>query len=247
MKFKYYTKYRLLKWSIRNNLSICLTLKIFNNINFYDNIRINTILTNYINCHKDVFINNDTYITSFGETAKSGFYILSEIRNKFSRNSLNFIESWQIPTLPKNSIIILVDDIIGTGKQSEKYIKEKLFQIMNSSHRLVLFTLLGTEDGIEYVKNNTGIEIWTCEVLTEKDNHYSEKCNIFSNKERETLIAVNNKLYSNQSDYDKGLLVCFSYSVPNNSMPIIWKDGFEYSSNGVSEKWFALFPRKLYT
>jgi hypothetical protein len=69
---------------------------------------------------------------------------------------------------------------------------------------------------------------------------------VFDQKEKAQLKCINGKLIQvGSAKYDKGLLLAFYYAVPNNTMPIIWKEGQKYNDNsGNTRNWFALLPRK---
>ena len=240
LKYQGYKLKRILNWINNLNLPLLVKIKILKNLDFYDAERIREIITQYINNNERLFTADNVYITYFGDSGGSGSKILYELCHSKIKNKLNIIESWKISNLPEKCKIIFVDDIIGTGKQSTKFINEKLNLMINPSQQIILFTLLATSDGINFVEENTNAIIHTAiKLIDEHHNHYSEKCIKWTKTERDKIISLNN-LFRKEYDYDKGLLIAFYYSVPNNTMPIIWKEGYKINNN----PWIALLPRK---
>ena len=74
-------------------------------------------------------------------------------------------------------------------------------------------------------------------------NHYDDRNPSFTSDERADLVALNERL--GQNFFVMGLSVAFYYSSPDNTMPLIWRDGREYKdAAGRENSWFALLPRK---
>ncbi|MBK9328537.1 MAG: hypothetical protein IPM95_04310 [Sphingobacteriales bacterium] len=150
-------------------------------------------------------------------------------------------------SLPEGSTIIFVEDIIGTGTQSVDFIQNKINQIIKPSHIPYLFSLCATPKGIENVTENTHFKVLSGIMLTEMHQHYSEQSRLFTNKEKAKIKAVNELLKRPGSfDFDLGLMLAFYFTIPNNTMPIFWKDGYNYiDTNGNSRQWTALLPRQF--
>ena len=247
IKYQGYRPKSVLPWKKQTKLKWRTIKKILREIRVYDGVQIRNILKILVNKHSELFKSDNVYITSFGEIGKSGGKIIYEFKHALKEISGKIIEPWKIPQLPENSKIIFIDDLIGTGRQSTKYILEKLYQILNPSHKAYLLCLCATPEGKNKVESESGFEIICNELLSEGSHqYYSEKCKIFTEDEKLSLKTINDTLSSSTTKkYDKGLLIAFYYSVPNNTMPIIWKDNYPYLNNrGEQKKWFALMPRE---
>jgi len=235
------------KFKAQTNLSWRQTFKLLNNIEIFDAQRIRLVIQQIVNGNPDIFNAPNLYITSFGSEGKSGGKIAYEIRHTNLFGSKKFISSWELSKLPEESTIIFVEDLIGTGTQSTDFILNKLNLVLNPSHKPYLLTICATSEGLQKVSSETNFKVINgVELLENNYQHYTTECNKFSNRLKTRLINLNNKLKKpHRLDYDRGLLVTFFYSPPNNSMPILWKEGYPYINNkGVEKKWFALIPRE---
>jgi len=235
------------KFKSQTNLNWRETFKLLNNIEIFDAQRIRSVIQQIVSDNSEVFNAPNLYITSFGSEGKSGGKIAYEFRHTNLFGNKKFISSWELSKLPEESTIIFVEDLIGTGTQSTEFILEKLNLVINPSHKPYLLTICATSEGMKKVSTETNFKVINGIELLEKNyQHYTTDCNKFSQKFKTKLITLNNKLKkTHKLDYDRGLLVTFFYSPPNNSMPILWKDGYSYSDkNGEEKKWFALIPRE---
>jgi hypothetical protein len=238
-----YTVNNIYKWKQQTNLTWKETFKFLKNIHVFDAAKIRSILEDIVENNPDICHQENLYITSFGSEGKSGGKISYELRHTNLFNSNKFIESWRLQELPEGSTIIFVEDLIGTGSQSTEYITQKLNLLLNPSYVTYLLTICATPEGISKVEEETNFSVINGILLEENIyQNYTENCNNFTHKEKEKLKFLNNRLKNNVgADYDRGLLVTFFYSPPNNSMPILWKDGYKYD-NG--KQWCALIPRQ---
>ena len=243
-KYGGYREKSMFKWIEGSSLPLNTAVKVIKTIRIYDALKIREILRDLVAKNEAIF--NECYITSFGQMGKSGNVILYEFRHALPRYADRIISPADIPSLPENSKIVFMDDVIGTGRQSTKYIQEKLLMVLNPSHQAFLLCVCTTRGGLEKITQNSNFSVLYGELLDETTNdYYHSECNMFSEKEKQILKDVNNRLKNEHSDYDKGLLIAFHYAIPNNTMPIIWKEGYEYTGiNGASQSWFALLPRQ---
>ncbi len=235
------------KFKSQTNLNWLEILKLLDNIEIFDAQRIRSVIHDIVENNSEVFNVDNLYITSFGSEGKSGGKIAYEFRHTKLFNSKNFVNGWDLSKLPEESTIIFVEDLIGTGTQSTKYILDKLNLLINPSHKPYLLTICATSEGIQKVSTETNFKVINGIELIESDfQHYTENCKTFPDKFKKKLINLNKKLKNpGNLDYDRGLLVSFFYSPPNNSMPILWKEGYKYKDNkGKEKKWFALIPRE---
>jgi hypothetical protein len=247
-KFAKYSGYRCksyLTWSNQLELSWFTIRRLFKLIKVVDSREIRTQLRYLVEKHSVLFNSSNCFITNFGSYGKSGNIILYEMQHLNIIPSNRIIEPWKIPELPSDAIIVFVDDLIGTGKQSYEYITEQLNLILNPSHKPFLLCLFATQDGLDRITANTNFNVLCENILDCNCQYYNEACSIFTKKEKQTLHRINECLHSEKSAYyDKGLLIAFHYAIPNNTMPIVWKDGCEYMRNGIKREWFALLPRR---
>ncbi|MFC1865792.1 hypothetical protein ACFLYB_03675 [Chloroflexota bacterium] len=241
-----YRKNSIITWKKQTGLKWPCIKKILSEFLLFGATDIRYLFKESVKNNTDIF-NNKCYYCSFGDPGKSGGVVLYEFKKAFPQFSSRIIEISQIPELPPQSNIVFLDDILGTGRQSEIYITSRLNMFLNPSHNAYLLTLCASPQGIERITVGTNIDVKCAMQLTrEKYQYCSEECHIFQKSEKSKLTEMNNLLnISPKFDYDLGLLVGFYYSIPNNTMSCIWKDGYPYiSSGGKRKKWFALLPRE---
>lgn len=241
-----YLNFNLFKWIIKNNLSIGFAYKVFAKLKLYSAIEVRDSFRDIVKANSSLFNSDNTYFTSFGAPDiiyKSGNRLIVEFRNTFKNFEERIIPIWKIPQLPKSSNIIFIDDIIGTGRQSKEYIIE-ISQLLNASHNAYLYCICGTFDGLKLINDNTSFKASAVNVLYRDKDYYTDKdCNYFSNAEKLTISEKIDLLKSRNAKYDLGLLIAFEYSIPNNSMPLLWKHGFKYNVDNIEKEWHALLPR----
>jgi hypothetical protein len=242
-----YKSNSVILWKKQTDLNWFETLKILRAIEIFDATRIRETITDIVNQNSKIFSKPNLFITSFGSEGKSGGKIAYEFRHTKLINEKKFVNAWELSKLPESSTIIFVEDLIGTGTQSTEYILEKLNLIINPSSEPYLLTICATPEGIDKVSNDTNFKVINGVLLEEaKYQHYSKNCKYFSKAEKKKLLDLNSKLKNpKRKDFDRGLLITFHYSPPNNSMPIIWKHNFPFvDNNGGERKWIALLPRE---
>lgn len=230
------------QWKSQTGLGRYTTNKILEALNILDAPTIRSLIVSTLNNRPDIFESQNCYVTALGKYGKSGDVIAYEYSKCAPRNSV-VINPSQIPSLPENSRIIFVDDLIGTGRQSAEYILNKLNLTLNPSHRPCVFTICGTKNGIDYLVKETGFEVVCGKYLDIEDDYYHPLNKHFSRNEKMLFRQLDLRLGDNT--YGIGLLLAFFYSVPNNTMQFIWKDGREWvDQRGRKHKWKALIPRK---
>jgi hypothetical protein len=237
----------IVSWKRQTDLNWFQALKILRAIDIFDSIRIRETIQHIVTQNEELFSRPNLYITSFGSEGKSGGKIAYEFRHSGSVDERIFVKSYELSKLPESSTIIFVEDLIGTGTQSTEYILNKLNLLINPSSEPYLLTICATPEGVNRVLDETNFKSINGILLEESTyQYYSDQCNYFSNKEKKKIMDLNSRLKTpSKMDYDRGLLVTFFYSPPNNSMPIIWKHDFPYKDkNGSSRKWNAILPRK---
>lgn len=235
------------KWQKNSGLPVSVATKILHNLHIFDGSRVRELIRKTIESRPDIFAGGKLYITGFGPPGKSGGLVLYDFTRSltFPTNIAHMsIETSQIAELPSGSKIVFVDDLIGTGTQSLKYIG-RLSTLLSSSHEPYLFSVCATPEGLKNVRENSIFDVVCGQELPDAEfNHYYDGNQIFTTDERTRLRGLNKAL--GQNPYDLGLLIAFYYTTPNNTMPIIWKDGAKYFGEGGEERaWYALIRRKF--
>jgi len=241
-----YTANSIMNWKKQTNLNWLEVIKHLKGIEIFDATRIRQIINELVSTNQELFNREHLFITSFGSEGKSGGKIAYEFRHTKLVKESKFINAWELSKLPENSTVIFVEDLIGTGSQSTEYILEKLNLLLNPSSEPYLLTICATQEGINKVCDETNFKVLNGLLLDETNyQHYSDNSKYFKAKTKKKLIEINNRLKKEgRKDYDKGLLVTFYYSPPNNSMPILWKNKFPYKIKNEEKIWQALLPRE---
>jgi hypothetical protein len=249
-KLRYYNGYipnTVNKWKKQFEPAHNIADKILNQLHILKSRNIRDLLRNTVQKHRKLLDSDNTRICKFGPIGKSGDILIYEFSHTFRQYRGKIIESWEIPNLSPNSNIVFLDDLIGTGQQSETYITEKLYLLLNPSHKAYLLCICATPQGIERIKKNTCFKPIATFILEEKSHqHFSNKCNIFTEEEKTYLRHISQKLQNPERSYyiKLGLLLAFYFTVPNNTLPIIWKDNAPYEDDsGNQRRWRALLPR----
>jgi hypothetical protein len=251
LKLRQYHGYRrntIIEWKNKSGLSWNLTRKVLSTLTIYNSQEIREMLRDIVKNNSALFNSTNLFITGFGNAGKSGDVILYEFNHAVTKYEKSLIKSWQVNDLPSGSTILFFDDVIGTGSQSVEFINEKLNLMLKASYNCYLVSLCATKSGLAKINNETNFQVISCITLDEsKHELLSANCHVFSKKEKEILNNLNTNLKkSGKNDFDKGLLIAFFHSIPNNTMPIIWKDGFPFKdSNNNSMKWFGILPRNF--
>lgn len=173
------------------------------------------------------YYNSETFIwyVPIGYCAKSGSLVayLYKKANNIPQNSfvsishLNSIpEFWGITN--RCSIIVLIDDFIGTGVSTvalwKKYIAQKVDNI--DRQQFVVATLVGLEDGIKYVQENTKLDVIVAEKIKRTQIDSIEIKYLI---QKYGMIAYPEEPLGYQ---DTMSLVSFYFTTPNTTIPIIW-------------------------
>jgi len=246
-KYNGYISGLVTKWKAQIALSDASIQRILEEIHIFSSREIRSLLRTIVDKKRNIFDKNDCYICKFGYVGKSGEILMYEFFHTFREYRRKIKELWKLPELPESSRVIFIDDLVGSGNQSVKYIKTRLNTLLNPSHKAYLLCLCATPQGIKNVKENTNISVLPALILKERDfQYFSECCKVFDDHAKHYLKELNEKLHSDAGGYGNlGLLLAFYFTVPNNTLPFIWKDGAEYeNSDGVRKKWQALLPRE---
>ena len=189
-----------------------------------------------------------------GESGKSGGHVLYTCQQIQRESSVyvNHIEEALSKLSSPDDVIVLVDDIIGSGNTFCSWLKEKLNkgEIGNQLNNLIvqsrikLISIVVLEKG----KRKINSEYSTIEVLGEDTRKlFLQTRSIFGGRVRmkryREFCYKYGKLLSKRwpLGYENSqALIVFDHATPNNTLPIIWSDS---CIAGRNTAWYPLFPR----
>lgn len=189
---------------------------------------------------------NNTLFAAVGSSAKSGALIAYHYRVTADIPEDSFVSSDEEDQLDLSKIenIVLVDDVIGSGKTIAKEVSrvaEEVYSLSRSRNIFVL-TVAGYDEGIKHVIDETGASVVTALEYNVRDTvanldavfyhgmPMSERSSALESIKRYCRIVST----SNLGFMDLGGLLVFDHNTPNTSLPIIWSN---------SKGWLPLFPR----
>lgn len=246
---------QVLNWLMQfDNEDIDLGVRVIRNLNIIGFEDLNTALTIAYSKLERMAIDKGTKITSrntlfagIGDGAKSGamigynFRIINELSedNFMDDESMNFLEAGMIDN------IVLVDDIVGTGKQATDEIKS-LTQTVTplGVKNIFLLTAVGMQDGIKAISSNTKAHVFSAFEYSALDTVNCLDSPFYEGIPHEERQDVKSRLeyygkVTNKSPLGYGgigALIAFYYNTPNISLPIIW---------GSRNSWLPLFKRAV--
>lgn len=198
----------------------------------------------------------DIFVFPAGTSGSSAEYW----RHKFVRElyggkeisrTLNTFESESQHDFWDDKIILFVDDLVGSGDQFTEFVETYLLETSTlqnrfQNSRVIYFTPIATEFGINEIKKNLAIEIelyheTVIKKLFDDDNPIWDKSTFIPKlKIEEVCKKYGNSLNLPQESVlgynDSQLLICFQDHTPDNTLPIFW-----FSSD--SNPWRPLLKR----
>jgi hypothetical protein len=150
------------------------------------------------------------------------------------------------------SMIVFVDDFVGSGSQARKTWENRILDLRDLVARLAdpltfsvyYLSLAATEVGLTLLAQNTGLKTHAIDVFDDRHRVFSERCTVFRHEDRaaakDVFTSYGERLEPGHPlGYSDGqLLVSFGLTTPNNTLPIFWKTR---TAQGAS--WFPLFHR----
>lgn len=153
----------------------------------------------------------------------------------------------------KCKAIILVDDMIGSGKRTSDFIEavyhNRTIKSWISGHKLDLHVVsfMGSEQGLKYLKfweKKARVKISnlaTCPTFYDLPNSVAmlKLCSDYANNAERMPLGFK----------DTAVRVVFTHSAPNNLPAIFYRNAFKYTAastfkKGVTKTWNALFPAR---
>ena len=246
LKYQGYGDRSIIDFKRKNDLDWAIVKIILDNLVIMDGLELRQHLRKFVSTHSTLFINDNTFITHFGPAGKSGSIILNQFRHCLPEASERIIGNDKINQLPENANIIFLDDFIGTGTQALDYIYPLTYS-MNDSIKPYLFTLCSTYSGLYKIQEaRSKFSVFSSYVLNEKDYFLlDQSCSKLNKKQKEDMVRINNLIMERGDEFfNLNIPFAFYYSIPDNSLPMLWKDAIEYeSTDGETKQWYGLTPR----
>ncbi|MDQ3706642.1 MAG: ATP-binding protein [Chloroflexota bacterium] len=200
------------------------------------------------------------YITHADPDGKSGSVTVRGYRSNnrlltdHAGNALDIVPKIGFNNRPY-SVLICVDDFIGSGQSATSDIKRNIIPLLEQHVLdwkkrvlLVYAAVAGYEEGIEHLNDqlSTDLIIVCRDILTVADKAFSHENDIFSTfEDRERAREIAHRIGSVLEPKmplgweNSQALIVFPDAVPNNTLPILYKEGRNYKET----PWVPLFPR----
>ena len=219
-----------------------LGLRVLQNVNYYSSSKtrsqIKSLIT-LLNERFDFKDNNTIYFVPVGPSSGTSSQTITHYfrrdsgmeSRKYNKRFINFTELEKWENYKDKRTIIFLDDFIGSGTQiGNLWITFQNY--CNHNHNYYVGVLLGFEDKIDIIQNETPFEIISVVTLCENDRIFDNSNAHFDKKEKVIL-----KQYCRNADprkefrygyKDTESMIIFYDHAPNNSIPIL---------HHKSEKW----------
>lgn len=245
----------VIKWILQFDPSdYHIALRIINNLNVigYDDLNsaLQVAYSRLLRMAKDkntVIKGENTVFAGIGDAGKSGSMISYHFRLINDISEENFLDDDSFHHIEKERVenIVLLDDIISTGRQATQEINiltEKVtpFKVRN----IFLLTVCGMNEGITKITDETKALTFSAfqygneDTINSLDSRFYEGVLHDNRKEMRERIEYYGKISINGENGmgfgGVGGLIVFPYNTPNTTLPIIWSD-----KNG----WIPLFKR----
>lgn len=207
---------------------------------------------------------NSTRFLGVGNPSESGVHLLYYFRQENSLSKHHFLDTAQIFTsdggirkirYPDVTHYVFLDDVCGSGDTAERYSTDFLKELRSLSPNISLSYLcvFATAAGLKFVRENTVFGPRT-HAIFELDQSYkslSEASRYFKIRPPSIDIDIVRSVALHYGELiapghgggfgDGQLLLGFSHNIPDNTLPIIWRD----STNGSPVPWTAAMRRYM--
>lgn len=138
--------------------------------------------------------------------------------------------------LGADDTLVLVDDFIGTGNQVCDAWDNSFSELAAGIGRVFLVVAVARRAGRQKVSTETGLQVVAPVELDDADDLFSAACNHFTAEEKQQVLHYCRVAdQRNPRGYgDCGLVVVMQHRCPNDSIPILHRDG---------HRWIPIFPR----
>lgn len=244
----------VLRWlSNFNDSEQDLAIKILSKIDYYSYNRILSVVQSKIE-RITLNLEGKCIFLPIGEPGKSGgsiLYICQQIQGEKSIY-VNHIEDALNKLSISSDVLVLVDDIIGSGNTFCSWLKEilimdeigELLERLIEQSRVKIVSIVVQEEGRQKINH----EYPKIDVLGEDTRKsFLQNGSVFGGyvrmkRYREFCYKYGKLLYKKWPlGYENSqALIVFTHATPNNTLPIIWSDS---RIAGRDIAWFPLFPR----
>jgi hypothetical protein len=197
---------------------------------------------------------DDLLICGLEEVGSGASHLVKFYRHENGIYADNVVPSDRIPArVSRGGIrgVVVLEDFIGTGTTAVDALKTLAADWINDGPwdreiDIYLVAVCGFEKGVEKVKRaaqrlDVPVTVLVGEVFSDADRCFSTDSRFFDTTQAsETAQALCTKFGAELEPRralgygDSQAVICFEHSCPNNSLPILWKDG---------PGWMPLFPR----
>lgn len=206
-----------------------------------------------------------TRFLGVGNPSESGVHLLYYFRQENGLSKDHFLDTAQILKrdgsrgsarvlrYPKVKRYVFVDDVCGSGETAIRYSSDFLDELLslNPDAQLYYYALFSTSEGMTRIRTESLFKE-NCGAVYELDETYKalSKNSRYLSITREGIDPEVVRTISNYYGkilcpghpggyMNSQMLLGFHHNVPDNTLPIIWKD----VSNGATIPWVAAFKR----
>lgn len=189
---------------------------------------------------------NNTLFAGIGSSAKSGALVAYHYRVAVELSEDDFFSSDDEQNIDFAPIenIVLVDDVIGTGKTVASEVKRLAEEVyaLSRTRNIFVLTIAGYQDGIQRVTDDTGASVVCALEYSAMDTVASLDASFYDGMPvaERSLTLDRIKRYCRAISKSElgyggvGGLLVFDHNTPNTTLPLIWHNG---------KGWTPLFPR----
>lgn len=180
-----------------------------------------------------------------GDSGASGDTVLRQINVNsnytgvisHSHYSLPGVGDFKNPSLISRKLIVLVDDVLGSGQQIKKFSNETNLRSLASNNLVIYMPLIAMNKGVDFAASELSfLTVCPVEVLADDESFFTPSRNLFIGDSRITQEEVKqwymNAIkaaggYGKKSIFGHGdlsLTLAFQWGTPNQSLPLIWRE-----------------------
>jgi len=168
------------------------------------------------------------YTSSAGESGDSMMHVFRHANNMASTrfNELFIYRSDLIrERLGADDTVVLVDDMVGSGQQVCDFWDESFAELLAEVGSVYLIVVAACINAVQRIADHTGIDLKPHVQLTDADNFFHTACRHFSGDEKQVMLEYCELVDETKpkGHGDSGLVVVFSHTIPNNSLPVLGK------------------------
>lgn len=184
------------------------------------------------------------------EQAQSGSNILRALNADTVNQYYNFNQSGAAAEALRQRVILVVDDMVGSGRQYQRVYEEMRLDRLAEENKVIFSPLFGFADGIERARAvDRRITILPLEVLTDAHSFFHGADNDNFRRDDVNTVGEAKECYREMCDLagvrdctrhgwnGLELTVAYDWGCPNHTLGLLW----DY---GSSRDWQRLFERR---